>query len=59
MKKIVLFFKECYAELRKVVWPSRDEAISATKVVIVSTVVIAIVMGLVDLVLNFGINYLF
>ena len=59
MKKIVLFFNECYAELRKVVWPSRDEAISATKVVIISTIVIAIVMGLVDLLYTIGINYLF
>ena len=51
MKKIILFFQESFAELKKVTWPSRDEVISSTKVVIVSTVVIAAVLGLVDFIL--------
>ena len=36
------------AELRKVVWPSRDDVVSSVKVVIVSTIIIAIVLGLLD-----------
>ena len=51
MKKIILFFQESFAELKKVTWPSRDEVISSTKVVLVSTVVIAAVLGLVDFLL--------
>jgi len=51
MKKIILFFQESFAELKKVTWPSRDEVISSTKVVLVSTVVIAAVLGLVDFIL--------
>ena len=51
MKKIILFFQESFAELKKVTWPSRDEVISSTKVVLISTVVIAAVLGLVDFLL--------
>ena len=44
MGKIVQFIKECYAELRKVVWPGRDDVISSVKVVIISTLIIAVVL---------------
>jgi preprotein translocase subunit SecE len=51
MKKIILFFQESFAELKKVTWPSRDEVISSTKVVLLSTILIAVVLGLVDFLL--------
>jgi preprotein translocase subunit SecE len=51
MKKIILFFQESYAELRKVTWPSRDEALASTKVVLVSTIIIALMLGAVDFIL--------
>jgi preprotein translocase subunit SecE len=53
MKKIVQFVKESYAELRKVIWPSRDDVISSVKVVIISTIIVAAVLGLVDVLLLF------
>ncbi|MDR1302548.1 MAG: preprotein translocase subunit SecE [Treponema sp.] len=59
MNKIVQFVKESYAELRKVVWPSRDDVISSVKVVIVSTLIIAAVLGLVDVVLLLGVQAIF
>ncbi|MDA8426365.1 MAG: preprotein translocase subunit SecE [Treponema sp.] len=59
MKKIMQFFKESYAELRKVVWPSRDDVISSTKVVIVSTIVLALVLGSIDFLLVAGIDVIF
>jgi len=59
MKKIVRFAKESYAELRKVIWPGREDVISSVKVVIVSTAIIAAILGLVDLLLLFGIRALF
>jgi preprotein translocase subunit SecE len=59
MGKIVQFFKESYAELRKVVWPSRDDVVSSVAVVIVSTVIIAAILGLVDLVLLMGVRAVF
>jgi len=59
MKKIVQFFKDSYAELRKVVWPSKEDVIASTKVVIVSTVVMAVILGLIDFVLVAGIDVIF
>ncbi|MDR0644648.1 MAG: preprotein translocase subunit SecE [Treponema sp.] len=57
--KIVSFAKESYAELKKVVWPSREDAISSVKVVIVSTIVIAMVLGLIDVLLLLGVQAIF
>jgi preprotein translocase subunit SecE len=59
MKKIIIFFKESFAELKKVTWPSRDEVIASTKVVLISTVIIAVVLGLVDFLLVKAIDLLF
>ncbi|MDR0409264.1 MAG: preprotein translocase subunit SecE [Spirochaetaceae bacterium] len=59
MRKIVKFIKESYAELKKVIWPSREDVISSVKVVIVSTVIIAAVLGLVDVLLLLGIQAIF
>ena len=59
MNKIVQFIKESYAELRKVIWPSRDDVISSVKVVIISTVIIASVLGLVDVLLLLGVQAIF
>ena len=51
MRKIFTFFQESFAELKKVTWPSREETVASTKVVIISTLIIAAMLGLVDLVL--------
>lgn len=59
MSKIVQFFKECAAELGKVVWPTRDDVISSVKVVVVSTIIIATILGLLDAVLVAGVNLVF
>ena len=59
MKKIVQFVKESYAELRKVIWPGKDDVISSVKVVIISTIIIAAALGLVDMLLLFGIRAIF
>jgi len=59
MKKLIQFIKESYAELRKVIWPSREDAISSVKVVIISTVIIAAVLGLLDILLLIGVRAIF
>jgi preprotein translocase subunit SecE len=59
MKKIMRFFKESYAELRKVTWPSREEVVASTKVVLVSVVLIALALGLVDFLIFRGIDLVF
>ena len=57
--KIVQFFKECGAELKKVVWPSRDDVLSSVKMVLVSTVIVAVILGLFDFLFNTGITLIF
>ncbi|MDR2211273.1 MAG: preprotein translocase subunit SecE [Spirochaetaceae bacterium] len=59
MGKVIQFFKESYAELRKVVWPSRDDVVSSVGVVIVSTIIVAAVLGLVDFLLLLGVQAIF
>jgi preprotein translocase subunit SecE len=59
MNRIVQFFKDSLAELRKVIWPNRDEVIASTKVVVISTLIIACALGLLDLFLLMGINLAF
>ena len=59
MNKIVQFIKESYAELRKVIWPGRDDVISSVKIVIISTVIIAAVLGLIDVLLLLGVQVIF
>jgi len=45
------FVREVIAEFRKVTWPSRQELINSTVVVIAVTVVVALFLGSVDIVL--------
>ena len=49
MSKIGQFFRESKAELKKVVWPTKDDVVSSIKVVIISTIVIAVILGALDL----------
>jgi len=48
MKKIIQFFKEAYEELKKVSWPSKDELKESTLVVIITTIIISLFLGVVD-----------
>lgn len=59
MKKIIQFFKDSYAELKRVVWPSREHVVASTKVVIVSTLIFAVVLGFVDFLLVKGMDLIF
>jgi preprotein translocase subunit SecE len=59
MRRIILFFQESFAELKKVTWPSRDEAQQSTRVVLISTLIIAAILGLVDFVLFKVVDWIF
>lgn len=59
MRKLIRYFKESYLELKKVVWPDRDEVVASTKVVLISTAIFALVLGLVDFLLVQGVDFLF
>ena len=49
INKVKEFFREVKIEIKKVVYPSRDELIGSTWVVIITAVVISIFLGIVDL----------
>lgn len=59
MTKFVKFFKESRQELAKVVWPSKEQVVVSTRVVLVSVVIFAAVLGLVDYLLLQGLYLLF
>jgi preprotein translocase subunit SecE len=59
MRKIVQFAKESYAELRKVVWPNKEDVISSVKVVLISTAIVAAILGFIDMLLLLGIRAIF
>jgi preprotein translocase subunit SecE len=46
------FLEECWTELKKVHWPTRQETQAATLVVIIAVIVVALYLGLVDFVLS-------
>jgi preprotein translocase subunit SecE len=43
------FFREVRVELKKVTWPSRKETIASTSVVLITVILIAFFLGIVDL----------
>jgi preprotein translocase subunit SecE len=45
---VVRYFKETRAEIRKVSWPTREEATNLTAIVLAVTVAMAIFLGTVD-----------
>lgn len=54
--KIKNFLKEVTIELKKVAWPTKDELFGSTVVVIVSTIIIAIFIGICDFIFAKGIH---
>lgn len=48
--KFKRFWRETVGELRKVTWPTPEEAWSLTKVVLMVTVIMSIILGLMDFV---------
>lgn len=50
------FVKEARVEVRKVVWPTRQETLQTTLAVLVMVVIVAIMLWLIDLALGAGVN---
>lgn len=49
INKLKEFFREVKVEMKKVVYPSKDELIGSTWVVIITSIVISVFLGMVDL----------
>jgi preprotein translocase subunit SecE len=52
--KIKKFVSDVIVELKKVSWPSREELRGSTLVVIVTVILVAVFIGVVDRILAFG-----
>jgi preprotein translocase subunit SecE len=53
------FFRDVSAEMKKVTWPTKNEVIGTTAVVIVATLVFAVFLWTCDLVFYRAIDFLF
>jgi preprotein translocase subunit SecE len=49
LNKVKEFFREVQVETKKVVFPSKDELIGSTWVVIITVVIISLFLGIIDL----------
>ena len=56
MNTITLFFKETKAELKKVNWPTRDQTIQYTLVVIGVSAAVMAFLGLADYIFSYLLN---
>ena len=54
--RIKKFFKDYRSEMKKIVWPTRQQVIKNTGVVVVAIVFVAAIVGVLDLVFGLGIN---
>jgi len=52
IERIKLFLSETRTELKKVTWPTREELRESTWVVIISTFLVTIFIGVVDQILS-------
>jgi preprotein translocase subunit SecE len=49
LNKVKEFFREVKVEIKKVIFPSKDELIGSTWVVIITVIAISLFLGVVDL----------
>jgi preprotein translocase subunit SecE len=57
-QSVIGFGREARAEVRKVVWPTRQETVQTTLMVIVAVIVLGILLWLIDMVLVNAVQYL-
>ncbi|MBI4746836.1 MAG: preprotein translocase subunit SecE [Deltaproteobacteria bacterium] len=43
------YFKEVFAELKRVAWPTKKDTMAATWVVIITVIILSVFLGIVDL----------
>lgn len=56
--KLVQYFKDSFSELGKVTWPTKNQAVLLTVVVIIFCAVFAALLGALDLVFGIGLKEL-
>lgn len=53
LQRIVRYFKEARAELSRVTWPSREEVIQSTQVILLFVLFAMVILGLYDAAFRF------
>ena len=59
LKRLKQFLIEVWSELKKTTWPGRKEVYGTTVVVIVTVLICAVYLWVVDLILNAGMSAVF
>jgi preprotein translocase subunit SecE len=57
--KIVNFFLDIVKEMRKVTWPKKEELKDSTMVVIITSLIFAVFVFIIDKILNEGLKIIF
>jgi preprotein translocase subunit SecE len=57
IKRLTQYIKDSYVELKKVTWPTKKETTNYTILVIGISLAIAVFIGVLDYLLNFGIEF--
>ena len=58
MNKITQYLKASIEEMKKVAWPTKKETYNYTVLVISISLSVALFLGLLDIIFNFGLKYL-
>jgi preprotein translocase subunit SecE len=58
-EKIINFFRDIVKEMKKVTWPKREELKESTIVVIITSLIFAIFVYIVDKIINEGLKVIF
>jgi preprotein translocase subunit SecE len=51
-EKIITFFQDVVKEMKKVTWPTKEELIESTKIVIVVCIVLAVFTYVIDMIIS-------
>ena len=58
MDKIIQYFKDSYAEMKKVTWPTKKQTINYSALVIAMSVGMAVFFSVLDYIFNLGLTKL-
>ncbi|MBE0551433.1 MAG: preprotein translocase subunit SecE [Ignavibacterium sp.] len=50
--KIITFFQDVVKEMKKVTWPTKEELIESTKIVIVVCIILSLFTYVIDMIIN-------
>ncbi len=59
LKRMLLFFRQVVAELRKVIWPTRKELLSYTWIVLIFVLIMSAYIGVLDFIFTKGVLFVF